>query len=325
LRRNAEQTEREGIAFDLFLKACPSLADSVARFHPANEASADVTAILKSGTEVDFQLGEWLDQNQTRTAVKLDGLRRAISKALRPCLSYSPRNFRSVLLKVKEAASSRAGQFGGLNEEFSRFAADVDSRWPLERFWHTGGYYCDDFTDYPALCKCIESAHFWPHNAFSGIRHALEQALLDPEIRAHSERASKESAALSHTPYAQRSEDELPADSWIGFDSEGSAYASETAIAALHTIIEKKLKRYAIPKDREARLIVYYDLAVVRNTPYHDCLNYRNFDDVAREAARFVSRFLHDRKPPFSKIYLLKALWPTPEAFEIWPIFIKCK
>ncbi|MGH7935435.1 MAG: hypothetical protein ACREF8_00305 [Chthoniobacterales bacterium] len=320
--RNPEQTDRETAAFSLFCAAHASFCDSIARFYPAREFSSDVTALLKTGMEIDFELGEWLHEGQTRLAVKRDRYRRAISKILRPCLSYSPRNFRFVLLATKETGSANATQFNDLAKQFLALVTDVDQRRCSEPFWASRQYLCTDFSKYPALNRHLESAHFWPPGAFTRIRDACYRTARDPEILAGSEKCQAEAGAL--TRYAQRSEDEFPADSWIRFSPDGGAYSCESAIAVLRAGIEKKLKHYAVPQDREARLIVYYDLAVLQNTPYRDCLKYRNFDDIAREAARFVSQFLADGKSPFSKIYLLKALWPKPEVFEIWPVFIPC-
>ena len=63
------------------------------------------------------------------------------------------------------------------------------------------------------------------------------------------------------------------------------------------------------------------DEAAIYNSPYHD-LKYEKFGEVAQEAARFLAK---KALLPFTKIYLLNALSPGPEAFEVWPTLAKCE
>lgn len=183
------------------------------------------------------------------------------------------------------------------------------------------GYLCDDFKAYPTLAKYLESTHFWPRDTRqeTTLKRALDRAARDPEIIALFKRARNEAltciqeGGLSPTQPA-------PTDEWIGFSQQGGAYSPESALAALATIIEKKLSYAPLSGGREVRLIIYYDEGALYNTPYKD-LKFRSFADIAQEASRVTREKLGAKRSPFTRIYLLKALDPNPEAFEIWPTF----
>jgi hypothetical protein len=66
------------------------------------------------------------------------------------------------------------------------------------------------------------------------------------------------------------------------------------------------------------RLLVYYGAAVACNTPWNG-INTRIFSDVAKEAARIAAN-----QSAFERIYLLKALEPELEAYEVFPVFATC-
>jgi hypothetical protein len=66
------------------------------------------------------------------------------------------------------------------------------------------------------------------------------------------------------------------------------------------------------------RLLAYYGAAVAYNTPWYG-INTRKFSDVAKEAARIAAT-----QSAFERIYLLKALEPELEAYEVFPVFAKC-
>jgi len=107
---------------------------------------------------------------------------------------------------------------------------------------------------------------------------------------------------------------------WICFSQEGSAYSSENALAALAAIVEKKLGYAPASEQSKVHLIIYYDEAILYNMPFQD-LKFQSFADIAQEASGMTREKLTAKRSPFTRIYLLKALYPDPEAFEIWPTF----
>ena len=82
-------------------------------------------------------------------------------------------------------------------------------------------------------------------------------------------------------------------------------------------ILTRKIRRYG-PFSRPTRLIIYYGKAVAYNTPYIG-VETLEFVDIAERAAGVVRA-----QTAFEKIYLLNALEPGLEAFEIFPTCARC-
>jgi hypothetical protein len=110
------------------------------------------------------------------------------------------------------------------------------------------------------------------------------------------------------------------ADPWIVFPIEGGVYSSEPALQALDCILVKKTGKYGPLRAGDLRLIVHYNDAILYNTPYED-QEHETFAAMACEASRLLAG---KNTAAFKKIYLLRALQPNPELFELWPAFGKC-
>jgi hypothetical protein len=104
---------------------------------------------------------------------------------------------------------------------------------------------------------------------------------------------------------------------WIFVELRGGSYSPETALAALRGILAQKINHYG-RFSRPTRLIIYYGKAIVYNTPYLG-VETRAFADVAAQAAAVVAG-----QTAFEKIYLLNALEPGLEAYEISPSCTQC-
>jgi len=105
---------------------------------------------------------------------------------------------------------------------------------------------------------------------------------------------------------------------WIFAELPVGSYSPNNALAALASILHSKINHYG-GLSRPVRLLVYYGRAVAYNTPWHG-LEFHDFQDVAEAAANVVGT-----QSRFDKIYLLSALEPGLEAFEIFPQFLKCQ
>ena len=103
----------------------------------------------------------------------------------------------------------------------------------------------------------------------------------------------------------------------IFVEPRGGSYSPETALQAVTGILEHKIQRYG-RFTRPTRLIIYYGKAIAYNTPYIG-VETREFSDVAARSAEVV----HGQNA-FEKIYLLSALQPGLEAFEIYPTLTRC-
>lgn len=104
---------------------------------------------------------------------------------------------------------------------------------------------------------------------------------------------------------------------WIFVELRGGSYSPETALRALRGILEQKIGHYG-RFTRPTRLLTYYAKAIAYNTPYLG-VETREFADVAALAAQAVRE-----QNSFEKIYLLNALEPGLEVFEIYPRCTRC-
>lgn len=104
---------------------------------------------------------------------------------------------------------------------------------------------------------------------------------------------------------------------WVFTELRGGSYSPETALRALAGILEQKIRRYG-RFSRPTRLLIYYGKAVAYNTPYLG-VETREFVDVAALAAQAVRG-----QDSFEKVYLLNALEPGLEAYEIYPECTRC-
>ena len=303
------------------MKAYASLAAELAVIRPADGNFPDITVELRDDQQIDFELAEWLDEHQTGPAKKRAKLRDALRHVLSSSSLPEPRNFKWILVSTRELTSFQGHDSAQFVEEFAHLVAWVDQNWPSEMSWHYPiGHIFTDFTQYPILAKYAHSTHFWPRNPAVELmwNQVLEKALKDPQIVRPLEELT---ASFARTTLEQSEGKPL---TWIHFENEGGAYSSESAIQALSRIIRKKLGKYQLAASRDQRLIVYDDQAVLYNTPFYD-LKFRHFADVARQCAVFVSDSLAGSSQRFRHVYLLKALWPTPEAYQLWPNFCRCQ
>ncbi|HEV3110071.1 MAG TPA: hypothetical protein VGY99_06220 [Candidatus Binataceae bacterium] len=292
-----KQIKLELAVFACFLEAHPSFAGEVECYGPGTKDKeiADIAAKLKTGGCISFQLGRWLHEPQMEEAKRKEKQRTKLHGALLPCLEYKPRNFAHVAVAIGDANfDHRDGD--ALRGEFLRIVSDVEAGWHKERLRQVYGYPLTGFAGYPTVGKYIRTHHFWPqHSPSEGV---LSEAL------------------------GLQAVDGRRADPWIVFTlKEGSSYSSELALQALDKIITKKTTKYDRHQTGDLRLIIYYDEAVLYNTPYED-QRHETFADMAHQARQFL---MGKDVRPFGKIYLLRALRPDPEAFEIWPTVGQCR
>jgi len=104
---------------------------------------------------------------------------------------------------------------------------------------------------------------------------------------------------------------------WIVVKSGATSYSSDSSLRALVTVLEQKIRHYG-HLSRPTRLIIHYDKAFAYNTPFVG-VQTEDFADVALFASQAVAG-----QATFEKIYLLNALQPGLEAFEIYPDSVRC-
>ncbi len=310
---NLSQKQHELAVFRRFVEAYRSFGVQV-EYQPASEEPADILAKLENGDEIGFQLGEWLEPSQAATAKRKEKLRTALQKVLSASSPEEPRNLACVAIEVKGTTfqDKDADEF---KNDFSRLISEVDQG--CQDCWAM-----TEFSAYPTLQKYVLSVLFSPRGSYREriIGENLDKAWSDLETRRLLLQFHEDAKTWAEAQGLNISHD-VQAPRWIQFATDGGASSSENAIQALTRIIGKKISHYGKSESRDIRLVIYYDEAVLYNSPYHD-QKYERFEDVAQEAARFLAKktFL-----PFTKIYLLNALSPGPKAFEVWPALAKCE
>ncbi|MGH7985650.1 MAG: hypothetical protein ACREQX_05120 [Candidatus Binataceae bacterium] len=318
MARDLKQTERERAVFARFLEAHASLAAGVASFSPAPGDFPDILVKWKTGGSAGFELGEWLHARQMAEAKRKETLRAKLREVLSQRIKERPHHIGRIALEVTDT-TFRPEDADAFATELSRIVCEVDETWQREPWRQQPGYPMLDFANYAKLGKYVYSILPWPPQSYSeGIfREALSCAASDPEIPW--ERFAEEAKAQTRDR-GLKANDKRHCDPWIEFPGDGGAYSSESALEALAGILAKKSEKYAARQSGDLRLVIYYDEAVLYNTPYED-LKHETFADMAYEAARLLTG---KDVAPFNRIYLLRAPWPNPKAFEVWPSFSKC-
>jgi hypothetical protein len=144
-------------------------------------------------------------------------------------------------------------------------------------------------------------------------QHLVNNFASYPSLAKYLVRISLTSAVVAGKPIPKRP----PAVPWIFVKTGASSYLPETMLSALTSGIESKVKRYG-GFNTPVRLLVHYGRAFAYNTPYIG-IETSDFGDVARVIAQRVGG-----QSLFEKIYLLNALEPGLEAYEIFPTVTKC-
>ncbi len=281
--RPAAHGKDEKAIFEAFLVAHVPFAAKVKEVHQPDDQFPDIVATMTDGTEVDFELGEWLDGAQVGEAKRYERLQKTMLDAIAPPGPNPSPHFRAVMLTAREDATRfDPADRAAFRSEFLALVAETHHFWPTEPFWHSPqGRICQDFAEHPTLGMYLVSA------------------LFDPLVVRGAPR-----------PWPAR-------EPWVFVEGRGGAYSEETALRAMADILDQKIGHYG-RFSRPTRLIIYYGKAVACNTPYVG-IQTRDFADAAARAAAVVAG-----QTAFEKIYLLNALEPGLEAFEIYPTCVRC-
>ncbi len=103
--RSAVHGKDEKPIFEAFLVAHPPFAANVKEVHQPDDQFPDIVATMTDGTEVDFELGEWLDGAQMGEAKRYERLQKAILDAIAPPGPNLSPHFRAVMLSPREDAT----------------------------------------------------------------------------------------------------------------------------------------------------------------------------------------------------------------------------
>lgn len=250
--RDPKQTAEEKVIFDAFLTAYPSFAASVFDHFTPDADFPDRIVKCKDGSQIDFELAQWIHPEQMAQGKRREQLAEAIEAVIGIQGINSSQHFDHVLIFPREPsprfASIDASRF---REDIWALVKETEQRWPDERYWHSpSGRHISDFQVCPVIGKYVRQVVFYPRDK-SGIWGKNQG---------------------------------VP---WINVSSPCSSYSPDTAFDALNAVLQAKLTAYG-GLNRPPRLLVYYSAAVAYNTPWYG-INYRNFSDVAKKAAQMVA------------------------------------
>ena len=239
--------ERHQRVFATFCKAHQLIQNMITEVRYTSEAEEfpDVITQLADGTEVWWELGEWLNQDQMREARERERAEERIRTALKEVENQTQHISQCALRLRKlpeQLSESEAVKFV---EEFRGLSRDADSR-PELRHESRKVYSYPDIDSYPTLAQYVDRLWFWRRSD-------------DP----------KES---------------FPPQHWIRIHQPGGTYDPEDAIQALRKILQDKLNKYGGLIERDVRLIVHYGQAFSYNTPF-ESLAYLSFAEVAQAVA----------------------------------------
>ena len=80
--RDPKHAVEERIIFEAFLTTHPAFAATIASFCQPDAQFPDVTVTLKDGSEIDFELAEWLHGEQMTQAKRRERLAESIENAV---------------------------------------------------------------------------------------------------------------------------------------------------------------------------------------------------------------------------------------------------
>ncbi len=281
---SAKQATEERVIFDAFLRAHRSFAATVAWHEKPDAQFPDRIVTLRGGSQIDFELGEWLHGEQMTRGKSRERLVETIENVIGEQWENTPDNFRTVMLVPRsDLPRFEPDDMTAFHAEIWTLIEESDREWPEERSWHSPqGRRLREFAEYPTLGKYISTMVFEPM-----------------------------------TVAGRRREKRPTGIPWIFIEPPGGSYSPDTALSALEGILRSKIERYG-GLSRPVRLLVHYGKAVAYNTPWYG-VHFREFRDVAVGAAQVVKS-----QSVYEKIYLLFALEPGLEAYEIWPNVAKC-
>jgi hypothetical protein len=288
------QKEKERKAFEAFLQACPSLAVRIGnnwRVQEEEGAFPDVLATSKEGHVLEFELGEWIHEDQVRHAKMTDQFASDVLDAIRPQPENRTQHFHCLMLALrKDRMGFDRRDREKLREELVKLIHETDHQWLKEPHSQSPqGYPCREFARFPTLAKYLIEVWFVPR------------------VRGKVTKEPRRSG--------------IP---WIDVEGRGGSYSGESARRALKAIILKKAIRYGGSSGKLVNLLIHYGAdAFSYNTPFLDGTT-PDFEAVAKVASEVMYSCFWERENPFEKVYLCNTLPFELEAYEIFPQLLRC-
>jgi hypothetical protein len=136
--RNAKQSAYEHSIFGTFLRAHPSFASTVVLppHQPAVEFPDEIVS-LTDRSQVDFELGEWVHEEQIGQGKRREQVVSAIERAIDEQGKNTSDHFRSVMLELRQDCPRlKSADMERFPAELWGLIEETERRWPNEPFWH---------------------------------------------------------------------------------------------------------------------------------------------------------------------------------------------
>jgi hypothetical protein len=136
--RHAKHAEEEKAIFDAFLKVHPSFAATVASTIQPDAQFPDVIVRRRDGSQIDFELVQWLNEDQTARGKRREKLGEAIEAAIGKQGANTSRHFGFVMLfPCASLPRFDRADTAAFKAEVWNLINETERRWPTERFWHS--------------------------------------------------------------------------------------------------------------------------------------------------------------------------------------------
>ena len=162
--RDPTQTFEEAAIFDAFLTFYPSFAATVIGPSPPTAEFPDRAVRLKNGSQIEFELAQWLHASQTAKPKRRQKLSEAIEGAVGMQSIYTPFHVRSVML-IPRIDLPRFNKSGAMSFRGDVWALikETEQRLPKEKYWHSPqGRHVNDLNAHPTLDKYVARVIFEP-------------------------------------------------------------------------------------------------------------------------------------------------------------------
>jgi hypothetical protein len=267
----------EKIIFESFVNFSPEFAGRPVKCEEGPDPP-DYICVDDAGNRIGVELGEWLNEQQTRESKERERLENSYCSVIKSEEQEPPHHVGSVYLSTKLGLRLDADDRVGFKGELLQCIQHIDDGWSENRDRDDPqGYNLDDFDGYPSLAKYLTGLQF----------------------------------------RSRRRIDTIKGISWIGFRPRGGAYSPKSAVEALLDLLRKKGNKYAgIHTEQnlaELFLIVYYDQALIHNTPYF------GIDFGMAEVVAIASVEVARNPGPFQKIFLFNSIIQDIAVYRLWP------
>jgi hypothetical protein len=287
-RKSDSQRKKERLEllnFRAFRRDCPDFGERVKSCRRGGDPP-DFVCRDAARTKIGVELAEWVDQETIGPSKRRYDLEESYTNALQDYTELQPTNvgmvriYADLPLPIKYAEQFR--------NEILNFIKRADDAWKVSPEWNDPqGIDFTDFAGYPVLQMKMRLVTLYPISTW-------------PEDR--------------RTAQFFRG---------INFEARGGAYSPDPMVRAAIRCLRAKAAKYAKPRNRSKLLkqnlkifclLIYYDQAVLHNTPYH--APHFGLEEIG---AALTAELRNIEDHPFTEVYLYSPTEKLTKAIRVWP------